>query len=263
MTGHAERALHDEHRPPVSSMSHRTLTGMFWLLSGSGVQALLRVAVIVIMARLLAPADFGLVAGALVFIDFVEVFSDMGLGLVIVQRPELTDKHVRTGFTVSALLGLLFAVGIWFAAPTIASVFRMEGMTTILRVMALVFPVDSLALVASALLQREMQFRRLAGISVVGYVVGYGVVGVTLALVGLGVWALVGAYLAQTLVVSLTLLVRRVREAGRLESPPRGPGRPTIDLPGCEPAQLPARSGMSGPVPGPMMPTAASIPTPK
>ena len=188
-------------------MSHKTLTGMFWLLSGSGVQALLRIVVIVIMARLLAPADFGLVAGALVLIDFVEVFSDMGLGLVIVQRAELTDEHVRTGFTLSALLGLLFAAGIWLAAPTIAGVFRMEGMTTVLRAMAVVFPVDSLSLVASALLQRELKFRTLAGISVAGYVFGYGVVGVTLALLGFGVWALVGAYLAQTLIVSLTLLV--------------------------------------------------------
>ena len=63
--------------------------------------------------------------------------------------------------------------------------------------------------------------------------------------------------------VSLTLLIRRVREAGRLESPPRGPGRPTIDLPGCEPAQPPARSGMSGPVPEPTMPTATGVATPK
>jgi O-antigen/teichoic acid export membrane protein len=210
MTMPDERAtLEREGDDPPSSMTHRTLGGVFWLLSGSGVQALLRIAVIVVMARLLTPADFGLVAGALVFVDFVEVFSDMGLGLVIVQRRDLTDEHVRTGFTVAALLGVLFAAGIWIAAPAISSIFRMEGMTTILRAMALVFPLDSLSLVASALLQRDLKFRTLAGISVVAYVVGYGVVGVTLALLGFGVWALVCAYLAQTLIVSVTLLVVR------------------------------------------------------
>jgi len=193
--------------PP--SMTHRTVSGMFWLLSGSGVQAILRIAVIVVMARLLTPADFGLVAGALVFIDFVEVFSDMGLGLVIVQCPDLKEKHVRTGFTLSALLGLLFAAGIWLAAPGISALFRMEGMTTILRVMSLVFPIDSLSLVASALLQRDLKFRTLAGISVAAYVIGYGIVGVTFALLGFGVWALVSAYLAQTLIVSLALLIIR------------------------------------------------------
>jgi O-antigen/teichoic acid export membrane protein len=206
MTRRAERAVRGGGQPPAPSVSHTTLAGMFWLLSGSGVQALLRIMVIVVMSRLLAPADFGLVAGALVFIDFVEVFSDMGLGLVIVQRPELTSAHVRTGFTLSALLGLLFAAGIWVAAPAIAGVFRMEGMTTVLRAMAVVFPLDSLSLVASALLQRELKFRTLAGVSVAAYVVGYGAVGVTLALLGFGVWALVGAYLAQTVIVSLTLL---------------------------------------------------------
>ncbi|HJU56717.1 MAG TPA: lipopolysaccharide biosynthesis protein [Pyrinomonadaceae bacterium] len=221
MTGHDKEFPAEESRDPSrSSMSHRTLTGMFWLLSGSGVQALLRVAVIVVMARLLAPADFGLVAGALVFIDFVEVFSDMGLGLVIVQRADLTTEHVRTGFTLSAILGLVFAAGIWIAAPGIASIFRMEGMTTVLRAMALVFPLDSLSLVASALLQRDLKFRTLAGISVVAYVVGYGVVGVTLALLGFGVWALVCSYLAQTLIVSLTLLIVRPH-----------PKRPLLDRP--------------------------------
>jgi PST family polysaccharide transporter len=193
---------------PVS-MTHRTMSGMFWLLSGSGVQAVLRVAVIVVMARLLGPADFGLVAGALVLIDFVEVFSDLGIGLVIVQRHELEERHVRTGFTVSALLGLAFGAGLWLAAPALSQLMRMDGLTPVLRAMALVFPVDSLSLVASALLQRDLQFRTLARISVAAYVVGYGLVGVTLALAGLGVWALVCAYVAQTLAVSVALLAVR------------------------------------------------------
>ncbi|HZT59128.1 MAG TPA: lipopolysaccharide biosynthesis protein [Pyrinomonadaceae bacterium] len=190
-------------------MTHRTMSGMFWLLSGSGVQAVLRVAVIVVMARLLRPADFGLVAGALVLIDFVEVFSDLGIGLVIVQRRELEERHVRTGFTVSALLGLAFGLGLWFAAPAAEELLRMEGLAPVLRLMALVFPVDSLSLVASALLQRDLQFRTLARISVVAYAVGYGLIGVPLALAGLGVWALVCAYLAQTLAVSVMLLAVR------------------------------------------------------
>jgi PST family polysaccharide transporter len=194
---------------PAASMTHRSMSGMFWLLSGSGVQASLRVAVIVVMARLLGPADFGLVAGALVLIDFVEVFSDLGIGLVIVQRDKLEERHIRTGFTLSALLGLAFGAGLWLAAPYAAQLMRMEGLTPVLRAMAIVFPVDSLSLVASALLQRDLQFRTLARVSVAAYAVGYGVVGVALALSGFGVWALVGAYVAQQLAVSVALLAVR------------------------------------------------------
>src|ERR1043165_547823 len=116
-----------------ASMTHRTMSGMFWLLSGSGVQAVLRVAVIVVMARLLAPADFGLVPGALALIDFVEVFSDLGIGLVIVQRHELEERHIRTGFTVSAILGLAFGAGIWLAAPFRSHLLRIEGRAAALR----------------------------------------------------------------------------------------------------------------------------------
>jgi PST family polysaccharide transporter len=196
-----------ESEPLTESMTHRTLSGMFWLLSGSGVQAVLRIAVMVIVARLLVPADFGLVAGALVLIDFVEVFSDFGIGLVIVQRSKLEERHIRAGFTISALLGLAFAAAIWIAAPFAAQALRMEGLTTILRAMVLVFPIDSISLVASALLQRDLQFRTLARISVAAYVVGYGLVGVSLAFAGFGVWALVAAYLTQTLFVSIALLI--------------------------------------------------------
>ena len=189
-----------------ASMTHQTLSGIFWLLSGSGVQAVLRIAVMIVIARLLLPADFGLVAGALVLIDFVEVFSDMGIGLVIVQRHQLEERHIRTGFTISALMGLAFGAAIWITAPWTAQLLRMEGLTTILRVMALVFPIDSLALVAAALLQRDLQFRTLARISVAAYVLGYGLVGVSLAVAGFGVWALVSAYLVQTLFVSIALI---------------------------------------------------------
>jgi O-antigen/teichoic acid export membrane protein len=219
MTDEVEITPVDDHGQPAS-MTHKTLSGMFWLLSGSGVQAILRIAVMVVIARLLAPADFGLVAGALVLIDFIEVFSDLGIGLVIVQRHELEDRHIRTGFTISAFMGLAFGVGIWIAAPWAAQLLRMEGLTTILRVMAIVFPIDSLSLVASALLQRDLQFRALARISVAAYVVGYGLVGVTMAFTGFGVWALVGAYMAQTLFVSIALLIARPH-AKRLSFEPR------------------------------------------
>lgn len=191
------------------SMTHSTLSGMFWLLSGSSVQAVLRVVVIIVMARLLAPADFGLVAGALVLIDFIEVFADLGIGLVIVQRPQLEERHVRAGFTISTALGILLAAAIWISAPLFAKLLRMPEITLVLRVMALVFPIDSLSLVASALLQRDLRFRTLAQISVVAYVAGYGFVGITLALMGFGVWALVCAYLTQTLIVSIALLITR------------------------------------------------------
>lgn len=204
-----EVARFDEAEMRAPSMTRSTMNGMFWLLSGSGVQAVLRIAVIVVMARLLGPADFGLVAGALVLIDFVEVFSDLGIGLVIVQRDKLEERHVRTGFTLSALLGLAFGAGIWLAAPALSQLMRMEGLTPVLRAMAVVFPVDSLSLVASALLQRDLQFRTLARVSVIAYVVGYGVVGVTLAFAGFGVWALVWAYVAQQLLVSVTLMAVR------------------------------------------------------
>jgi O-antigen/teichoic acid export membrane protein len=188
------------------SISHRTLTGMFWMLSGTGLQAVLQGVVLVVLVRLLTPREFGLVGAAMVVVGFSGLLSQLGVGPAIVQRPNLEEGHLRTGFTVSVLFGLLLAGFISAFAPALAHVFRMERLTPVLRAMSLVFVLRSVSIVAQFLLQREMKFRVLAGIQVVSYTLGYGVMGVVLARLEFGVWALVSAHLAQTAIRSIILL---------------------------------------------------------
>ncbi|HYE15364.1 MAG TPA: lipopolysaccharide biosynthesis protein [Pyrinomonadaceae bacterium] len=193
----------------AESVTHRTLSGMFWMVSGSGLQAVLRIGVLVVLARLLDPQEFGVVAAALIVVDFLEIFSDFGMGPAVVQHRAPEERHIRTAFTVSLVLGCIFAAVIWAAAPLAAAFFRIEALTPVMRAMSLVFPLDSLALVSASLLRRDLKFRKLAVISVRSYAVGYCVVGVGAALAGFGVWALVAANLSQTLLSSAQLLWAR------------------------------------------------------
>ena len=200
-------------RPGVSeappSLTRSTMSGMFWTASSNGLNAVLKVLVLVVLTRLLTPADFGIVSASLIVIGFSVTFSQLGLGPALVQRRELDPKHVQTAFAASVTLGLLLAGIIWLAAPLIARFFHIESSVSVLRALAWIFPFKGLSGVAECLVQRDLRFRWLATRDVMTYALGYGVVGILLAWAGLGVWSLVAAQMTQTILNTIILLVAR------------------------------------------------------
>ena len=102
------------HKPEAAVTGRRGLArqavgNMAWVAWGSATVSLLRVLVLVILTRLLAPADFGLVSAALVVISFSLNFAQLGLGPALVQRPDLQPRHVSTAFYASIVFGVLVA----------------------------------------------------------------------------------------------------------------------------------------------------------
>lgn len=177
------------------------------MFSGTGFQAILQIVVVMVLARLLTPADFGVVGAALIVVGFSELLSQLGIGQAIVQRSNLELRHIRTGFISSLFSGMLLTAFIFLTAPVIAGFFRMEEFASVLRVMSLVFLLQGFSVVSKSLLQRELKFRCIAQIQVVSYALGYGIVGVCLALLKFGVWALVIAHLSQAALRCVILLV--------------------------------------------------------
>ena len=190
-----------------AGLSGRVVIGSFWMFLGTGTQGLLQFLVLIVLARLISPTAFGMVAAAMLVVGFSSIFSQLGVGPAIVQRPILTPRHVRVAFTMSLLLGLALTAFLWTTAPLIAAFFRMDGLTPVLRAVSPVFICNGLATVADSLAQRGLRFRRLAGIDVVSYAVAFALVGVGLALAGLGIWALVAAHMAQSSVRTSMLLL--------------------------------------------------------
>src|SRR6266446_6433423 len=101
----------------AQSMTNRTLSGLFWMSLASGANVLALLLGLVVLARLLTPADFGLAAAALMVIGFSAIFAELGVGPAVVQRQELQTTHVRSGFTLAFGLGALFYALSWLAAP--------------------------------------------------------------------------------------------------------------------------------------------------
>jgi PST family polysaccharide transporter len=202
--------------PLPPELTRRTIRGMLWMGGAQGMQAVLQLVVVVVLARLLSPADFGIVGAALVVVGISKVIYQVGLGPALVQRPVLEPRHLWTAFSASVVFGCALGAAVWLTAPAVAGFYKIAHVEPVLRALAWLFPIVSVRLVSEAQLSRDLQFRPLAKIQVATYAVGHGLVGVGLALAGAGVWALVAAVLADALCNAIVLLALRPPPRPRL-----------------------------------------------
>ena len=188
------------------SLTHQTIAGLLWTAGGKGAYGVLQLVVLAILARLLTPADFGTVSAALIVIGLSGIVSQLGMGPALVQRSELERRHIDTAFSASVTLDTLLGAAIWLGSPFVSRFFRSGDVEPVLRALAWVFPLQGLATVAESLMKRDLRFRSIANLDVISYGAGYGLVGITLALLGHGVWALVAAQIAQNVIKTAILL---------------------------------------------------------
>lgn len=144
-----------------------------------------------ILARLLDPTDFGLVALAGVYVAFLTIFVDQGFSEALIQRSTLDDLDLNTAFWIGMLISCSMMVFSWLAAGLIADLFREPQLVPIIAWLSLTFPLIGLSSVQQALLRRNMAFQSLAIRSMIASLAG-GIVGLVMALLNFGVWSLVG-----------------------------------------------------------------------
>jgi O-antigen/teichoic acid export membrane protein len=188
-----------------SGLRRRAFHGIAWTGGGVAAEMAFQAAVIMILARLLVPADFGIVSIALVATGFVGIFGEFGLIPALIQRERLEPAHLRTAFTGSLAFAVLIGAALWIASPWVARFFGIPAVASMMCALALAPCLRAWASVPSAMLQRAMRFRDISLANVVSYVVGFGVVGVGMGLAGLGAWSLVGAHLVQAVVYGVVL----------------------------------------------------------
>lgn len=188
-------------------LTEKTVSGLAWTSLAMGTQAVLQLVALVILARLLLPAEFGLFSAAMVVAGLCAIFSELGVGPAIVQRPGLEPRHIRVGFTLSVTLSLATGLLAWFGAPAIAGFFRIPDLEPVTRVMALAFPLQGVSVVAQSLAQRGLRFGWLAFVDTAAFAIGYLVVAPAMTLLHTGIWALVGAHMAQQALRAAILLL--------------------------------------------------------
>lgn len=195
--------------PTKAALLSSTFTGLTAQYFGTLTQGLVQLGVLAVLARLLSPADFGLVGLATVFIGLAALLAQFGISVALVRQPELTARDIRAAHTLALGLGLVVTLLVAAGAPILAGLFQNPELTGVLRALSLTFLLGNPGAVAEALLEREMAWGRLMWVNLAAFVLGYAVTGCLLALAGYGAWALVGSQLAQTLLRTILLLRTR------------------------------------------------------
>lgn len=157
-----------------------------------------------VLAALLGPRAFGVIAMALVFTNFIELLQKQGLMPAIIARKTLRDEHADTAFWLITGFGLVCTTAGVLLAPLWAAVNRLPELAPVIQVLALTIPITSTVVVHEALLRRDLAFKRLA-IRTWASVVAGGLAGVSAAVAGWGVWSLVLQQLVMALVAAATL----------------------------------------------------------
>lgn len=158
----------------------------------------------IVIAALVGPRAYGIVAIALVYVQLLTVFLEQGLGTAIIQRRDLRHEHLDAAFWLNLVWGiLLVGVGVG-TAPLWAEATGIPELTRVIQVLSIGIFLIALTVVQQAVLERALDFRRLAIRSTVAGLLS-GICGVVLAAVGAGVWALVGQQLALELVSAVLL----------------------------------------------------------
>lgn len=190
----------------MGSLAGRTVDAAKWRIALVATNVPVQFAIGVLLARLLPPADFGLIGLAMIVVGLVDLVVRETLNPAVVQRKELSDRHVRVAFTLSVLMGVGISASVAVAAPAAGLLFDNARVPAILRVVALIFFVNGFGNIGSALLWRELDFRRVYFIVVSSYVLGYAVPAAALALGGFGVWSLVAGTLGRYVVEVVLVL---------------------------------------------------------
>ena len=144
------------------SRARQALSGVRWGALGLLFNTAAQLGLMACMARLLTPADFGLMALALAALNLLAYASQSGLAPALVQRPELDVPTQRLAWTLALLLSLACAALSALLAPLVALWAGQVSLAAVLQVLALQLPLNAMALVATALLRRRLRFKALA-----------------------------------------------------------------------------------------------------
>src|SRR5215510_764951 len=197
-----------------AGLTERSLTALKWNYAGIAVKVLAQFVVGVALARLLGPEPFGVYSAVLLVTGVGAVIVERGLGSAVIQTRGLNDEMIRYAFTRLLVAGLAAAVLLGAAAQSVAALFRYPALTAAIYGSALYLFVHAISVVPGALLQRNLDMKSFQIAQIAAYLIGYVVVGIGGAFLGLGAWSLIAALVTQ-LIAYVLIAYARVRHTIR------------------------------------------------
>ena len=180
---------------------------IFWDLTGTFYGKIVNFLISIFLARILTPEEFGLVGMVLVIISIAEIYIDMGFGSALIQKPNVDNKLFSSVFWLNIIMGALLTAIVFLLSPIISSFYKIDLIESLSRSLSFVFIIGSLGIIQNIRLTRKMNFKSLALAHAVSITIS-GAVGIVLAMLNFGVWALVFQQLLTrvTLVINLWII---------------------------------------------------------
>lgn len=183
----------------ASELKHKTKIGLYWKFFEQFSLYGMQFIVGIIMARVLSPEDFGTAAIPAIFIAIAQVFIDSGFALALIRKPEVSEKDLSTAFQYSIIAGTALYILLYISAPYIASFYQAPILIPLIRVSTLTFIWNPLLTPQTVILNRKLDFKTPAKVSIASKIVS-GILGISVAYMGYGIWALVVASLSSSIV---------------------------------------------------------------
>lgn len=173
-----------------------------WVAVSQVCRILAQLISITVLTRYVTPSEYGLLAMATIVTNFALVIKDLGLSAAIIQKNKINKSFKDSVFTVNILIGLLLYLVVILASYPLSEYFEQPGISNILFLLGLIFPLSSLSSTHQALLERESKFKRVAIVEATSSIVGLGCA-LFMALKGFGVYSLVWQMISTQLISTL------------------------------------------------------------
>ena len=186
--------------------SENIVSNFIWRFAERCGAQLVSFIVSIVLARILAPEDYGTIALVTVFTAILQVFVDSGLGTALIQKKDADDLDFSSVFYFNFAVCLILYAGMFIAAPYIAIFYSDATLTSVIRVLSLTIVISGVKGIQQAYVSRNMLFKRFF-FSTIGGTIFSAFLGIGLAYVGYGVWALVAQQLSNTMIDTLILWI--------------------------------------------------------
>ena len=190
----------------AESLKNRTINGTLWSAADAFLGQGVTFIVGIVLARLLTPEEYGLIGLCTIFTAVLFGFVDSGFSNALIRKKEVTDDDYNTMFITNMVMSIVLFIILYICAPLIALFFERSELVNVLRVMGLLLIIQALSITQVTILTKRIDFKTKTKASLFSAVLS-GIIGITMAFQGFGVWSLVGQQLSKQILYTICLWV--------------------------------------------------------
>jgi O-antigen/teichoic acid export membrane protein len=178
------------------SLKQKTVSGLLWSFIDSFANQGVQFVIGIVLARILSPREFGLIGMLTIFIAISQAFTDSGFSSALIRKKECTQSDYSTIFFFNLIVGIFFFVLLFLSSGTISSFFKEPQLKPLIQVLGFGLVLNAFGIIQRTIIIKAIDFKLQTRISLVASV-GSGVIAITMAVYGFGVWSLVALTLSR------------------------------------------------------------------